>query len=90
MNAHAHPHQCSQLLSSISEYVDGTLDPKLCAELEKHLCECENCTIVVDTLRKTISIVQTCAGEDHLPGEVRTRLFHSLKLDDYLKQSNNV
>lgn len=90
MNAHSNPHQCSQLLSSISEYVDGTLDPQLCAELEKHLCECENCTIVVDTLRKTISIVQTCAEEDSLPGEVRARLFHSLNLDDYLKPSKTV
>jgi anti-sigma factor (TIGR02949 family) len=90
MKTKSDPHKCSQLLSSISEYIDGTLSPQLCADLEQHLCECENCTIVVDTLRKTISVVQTCADEDSLPGEVRTRLFQSLNLDDYLSKSKNV
>lgn len=87
MNAQPDPHRCSQLLSSISEYVDGTLDPQLCAELERHLGQCKNCAIVVDTLRKTISLVQTCAEGECLPGDVRTRLFHSLNLDDYLSKT---
>lgn len=86
MNAKHDPHKCSQFISAISEYVDGTLDPKLCVELERHLCECENCTIVVDTLRKTIDLVQTCTDGDCLPGEVRTRLFQRLNLDDYLSK----
>ena len=53
MNGHSHVHKCDHLISTISDYVDGSLSPQLCAELEKHLCECENCTVVVDTLRKT-------------------------------------
>ncbi len=84
MKAQSDPHKCSQLISSISEYVDGTLSPQLCEDLEKHLCECENCTIVVDTLRKTIDLVQTCTGDDCLPNEVRQRLFQSLNLEDYI------
>ncbi len=90
MNAQSDPHHCRKFISEISEYVDGTLDPQLCADLEKHLCECENCTIVVDTLRKTIDLVQTCTDEDGLPGEVRTRLFHHLNLDDYLSKPKNL
>jgi len=84
MNIKSDPHKCSQLISTISEYVDGTLSPQLCADLEKHLCDCENCTVVVDTLRKTLELVQTCTGEDCLPEDVRKRLFHSLNLDDYI------
>jgi len=84
MNIKSDPHKCSQLISTISEYVDGTLSPQLCADLEKHLCDCENCTIVVDTLRKTLELVQTCTGDDCLPDDVRKRLFHSLNLDDYI------
>lgn len=90
MKAHSDAHKCDNLISSISDYVDGSLSPQLCAELEKHLCDCENCTIVVDTMRKTISLVQTCTDGDCLPGEVRTRLFHTLKLDDFLTEDQAV
>ncbi len=90
MNGPSHAHKCDHLISTISDYVDGSLSPQLCAELEKHLCECENCTVVVDTLRKTISLVQTCAEDDCLPGEVRARLFHTLNLDDFLKNDAGV
>jgi anti-sigma factor (TIGR02949 family) len=90
MNDPSHAHKCDHLIATISEYVDGSLSPQLCAELEKHLRECENCTVVVDTLRKTISLVQTCAEDDCLPGEVRARLFHTLDLDDFVKNDAKV
>lgn len=90
MKDHSHAHKCDHLISTISDYVDGSLSPQLCAELEKHLCECENCTVVVDTLRKTINLVQNCVEGDCLPGEVRARLFHSLNLDDFLKNDASV
>ena len=32
-----HGERCSDLLDSISEYVDGDLASELCAELEQHL-----------------------------------------------------
>ncbi len=90
MKDHSHAHKCDHLISTISDYVDGSLSPQLCEELEKHLCECENCTVVVDTLRKTINLVQTCVEDDCLPGEVRARLFHTLNLDDFLKKDAGV
>ena len=74
---------CQQLLSSISEYIDGELSEDLCAEIEKHLQGCENCQIVLDTTRKTINLYQTCASGDCLPGDVHQRLFARLSLEDY-------
>ncbi len=55
-NPHSDVHNCKNLLASISEFVDGDLPADLCAELEKHLAECENCRIVVNTMRKTIEL----------------------------------
>ena len=81
-----HAKRCHDLLGCLSEYVDGELSGELCVELERHLAGCENCRIVVDTLRKTIYLVQASNEQTDLPEDVRSRLYHSLNLDDYLKK----
>ena len=47
-------HRCKNLLASLSDYVDGSLSENLCTEIERHMAGCENCRLVVDSLRKTI------------------------------------
>jgi len=81
-----HGEHCQYLLGSLSEYVDGELTGELCAELERHLAGCENCRIVVDTLRKTVYLVRAANEQIDLPEDVRSRLYHCLDLDDYLKK----
>ncbi|HEX7620938.1 MAG TPA: zf-HC2 domain-containing protein [Anaerolineales bacterium] len=78
--------KCQTLLGSLSEYVDGTLSEELCEEIDRHIAECQNCHIVVDTLRKTISLYHESAAETGVvPAVVRERLFRTLNLDDYLQ-----
>jgi anti-sigma factor (TIGR02949 family) len=77
---------CRHLLDSLSEFVDGELEEEICLELERHLSDCENCHIVVDTLKKTISLYHTNAEAPQIPTDVRSRLFHCLDLDDYLQK----
>jgi anti-sigma factor (TIGR02949 family) len=72
---------CKHLLGSLSEYVDGELQGELCAELERHLAECHNCRIVVDSLNKTISLYHVTAQHADVPDGVRERLFRRLDLD---------
>jgi predicted anti-sigma-YlaC factor YlaD len=79
-------HQCRHLLGSLSDYVDGEACDEVCDEIERHLQGCENCRIVVDSLRKTVSLYQTSAGDETLPSDVRERLFHCLNLDEFLKK----
>ncbi len=82
--------QCRHLLDSLSEYVDGTLQDALCKEIERHLAECENCRIVVDTLEKTVYLVRSLDDNTPvLPDDVRARLFRKLNLDAYLKNGQN-
>lgn len=86
-HSHAHPHECASLLGAISDYVDGDLREELCRELEKHLSECENCRVVVDTMKKTVYLVH--ASEDPnapAPEDVRARLFKRLDLDEFLQK----
>lgn len=80
-------HNCKDLVSSISEYVDGSLSESLCVELEKHLSECENCRVVVNTLRKTIEIYQEQPVEEKMPDDVRKRLFYRLDLSDFTEKN---
>jgi anti-sigma factor RsiW len=71
---------CGQMLADLSDYVDGELALELCAEIELHLSECDNCRVVVNTLRKTIEIVHQTGGDGELPDEVHQRLFACLHL----------
>jgi len=80
-------HDCRHLLSSLSEFADNTLDEELCAEIERHISECEDCRVVVDTLKKTIYLYHETVEPPGLPAEIRTRLFKRLDLEDFLEKS---
>ena len=79
---------CRHLLASLSEYVDGTLGDDLCTEIEHHLEDCDNCRIVIDSLRKTIYLYQTTSESASMPDDVRQRLFLRLDLDEFLEQGD--
>jgi anti-sigma factor (TIGR02949 family) len=81
MTAHE---DCQHWLSSLSEYVDGDLGPQLCEEIERHMADCENCRIVIDSLRKTISLYHATAPKPEAPADVRERLFRRLNIEDIL------
>lgn len=75
---------CHNLVLSLSEYVDGELSSELCTEIENHLGECENCRIVIDTLRKTIYLYRETNELVDLPEDIQHRLFQRLNLEDFL------
>ncbi|OGO11945.1 MAG: hypothetical protein A2Y53_01450 [Chloroflexi bacterium RBG_16_47_49] len=81
-----HEHKsCRQLLGSLSDYVDGELSEELCSMLEHHMEDCEDCRIVVDTLRKTVSLYHMAAGSEVIPSDIRQRLYKSLNIEEYLE-----
>lgn len=53
--------KCEELLAMLNEYVDGEIDPGVCEQFEKHLVGCNPCQVVVDNIRKTITLYK--AGE---------------------------
>ena len=64
---------CDELLAALNEYVDGSLDPSICEKFKSHLEGCNPCQIVVDNIRRTISLYK--AGEPYeLPAEFRQQL----------------
>lgn len=70
--------KCEELLKLLSEYVDGAVDPGICAEFEQHMAGCSPCQVVVDNIRRTITLYRK--GEPcELPLEFRTRLHAALR-----------
>ena len=69
---------CEDLLASLNEYVDGTIDPAICEEFEKHMAGCNPCQVVVDNIRKTITLYKN--GQAYpLPAQFRERLHDVLR-----------
>jgi anti-sigma factor RsiW len=91
MSQHDHDHDhktCRALLASLSDYVDGTLDESLCAEIEKHMAGCDRCQVVIDTLRKTVELYHGQPPAEPLPADVRNRLYMRLALNDFLVEQD--
>jgi len=70
--------KCAELLKYLNEYVDGTVDPAVCEEFEKHMAGCNPCQVVVDNIRKTITLYK--GGKPYkLPAEFHERLHNVLR-----------
>lgn len=70
--------KCEELLALLNEYVDGTVDPAICQEFERHMAGCSPCQVVVDNIRKTITLYR--AGKPcELPPAFRERLHEALR-----------
>ncbi len=69
---------CRDYIGGLNDYLDGHLEPELCAEIEKHIGECENCRLMVDTLRQTVTLCREGKPEK-LPEALETKLSDLLK-----------
>ena len=69
---------CKQFLQELSDFLDESLDPKLRAELQKHVNECPNCWVVCDTTEKTLKVFK---GMEPLPvpQHVQSKLMDALE-----------
>jgi len=69
---------CKDLLALLNQYVDGGVDSSVCKELEKHLAKCNPCRVVVDNIRKTITLYRKDTPCE-LPVKFRNRLHAALR-----------
>ncbi len=75
---------CRDLLDGLSDFLDGEASAELCAEIQRHMADCKKCRVVVDTLRKTVTLYRQMP-QPELSGQARERLYKVLDLSDYLR-----
>jgi anti-sigma factor RsiW len=73
---------CRHLLDELSDYLDDEASAEMCAEIERHLTDCADCRVVVDTLRRTIQLYHDLPSPV-LPEAARERLYKSLDLAEF-------
>lgn len=69
---------CSELLAVLNDYVEGAIDPGICKDLESHLARCNPCRVVVDNVRKTITLYRNDRPCE-LPVRFRKQLHAALR-----------
>ena len=70
--------KCEELLAMLNEYVDGAVDPGICEKFEKHMAGCNPCQVVVDNIRRTITLYKDGKPYD-LPVKFREQLHETLR-----------
>jgi anti-sigma factor RsiW len=71
-------------MAQLSDYLDAEAADELCTALEAHLAQCPNCTIHINTVRKTIALYQSEHSLE-CPEQVRMRL-HTILSFEYRKK----
>lgn len=74
------------MLPHMMEYLDENASPEVRAEIERHLADCGQCRVVVNTLRRTVELYRTLPEPD-LPDSAREELYKKLDLGQYFKPS---
>lgn len=69
---------CKQFLTELNAFLDEETDALLRVQLEKHISECPNCWVVVDTCKKTMQVFKGSEPQP-IPREVEGRLLEALR-----------
>ena len=69
--------RCEEVIRELSNYIDADVTENLRRRIEEHLRDCHNCTVVVNTIRKTLSLVCNTRILE-LPADVSQRLMERL------------
>jgi anti-sigma factor RsiW len=55
---------CRQLVEVLTDYLEGVLDPRRRADIERHIVICRGCANYVDQMRSTIDLLGRVAAEE--------------------------
>lgn len=75
---------CDEIFESLSELIDEELVEAKCREIRIHLEGCDNCRVVVDTLRRTVTLYHEVPAP-RLPEEARLKLHAVIRVEGGLE-----
>ena len=68
---------CKEFLQELSDFLDETVDQELRSKLDRHIAECPNCFVILDTTKRTIQVYRGLEPQP-IPDEVHGRLMSAL------------
>jgi anti-sigma factor (TIGR02949 family) len=68
---------CKDFLNELSEFMDGSLDSEIREKLQRHVSECPNCWVVLDTTQRTIKVYKGLQPQT-IPSDIHSRLMEAL------------
>lgn len=69
---------CKEFLKELNDFLDGLIDPEMRKDWQKHVDECPNCFVMVDTTRKTLQVYKGMQ-EQEVPTDIKSRLMQALE-----------
>ena len=87
-NGMSEPGECGHLLGELSLYLDGAASAAICAEIENHMRDCEDCRVTVDTMAKTVYLYRSLP-QPQMPEGLRRRLYKKLDLVEFLEENDD-
>ena len=69
---------CKEFLQELTDYLDSTVDAELRLKLERHISECPNCFVILDTTQRTIKVYKGMQPQE-IPQEVHIRLMKAVE-----------
>ena len=69
---------CNGVIRHVSSYIDGELEATVVEEIELHMRQCRDCTILVQQTRLTVHLYYDSDLVD-FPVEVQARLHETLR-----------
>ncbi len=69
---------CKEFLAELTDFLDEETHSVLRAQLDKHISECPNCWVVVDTCKKTMQVFKGMEPQS-IPNDVEARLMIALR-----------
>jgi len=69
---------CKQFLQELNDYLDPSIDTETKMHLERHVSECPNCFVIVDTTMKTLRVYKG-VDPQQVPEDLQKRLWAALE-----------
>jgi hypothetical protein len=78
---------CAQLYDRLTDLEDGALPADICEEVNRHLAECTDCTLVRQDLQDLARLCRESSGPTAMPEELRGRIAQMLASPDPSRSS---
>ncbi|MBC8346480.1 MAG: zf-HC2 domain-containing protein [Candidatus Marinimicrobia bacterium] len=73
-------HHNKDLLEKLQKQFGKDIDAEILEDVSRHMKECPDCKIYVDSVQQTVKIYRVTETEKLVPEDVSERLFKTLKL----------